>query len=122
MKRYVALCVLFLALGDLPVSAILDTNENGFSDFWEMPYNDGNLLSTSLDPLDDPDFDGWTNEQEATAGTDPLDPNPPDGFFRPEIVHIAAVAGDPGTPEAVSVSCEVSTPSSHLPAHQQNPE
>jgi hypothetical protein len=104
MKRILPLCVLLVALGYLPVSAILDTNGNGFSDLWEMTYNDGNLYSTSLDPLDDPDFDGWTNEQEAAAGTNPLDPNPPDGFLRPEIVHIPAVAGDPGTPEVVTVS------------------
>jgi hypothetical protein len=110
MKRILPLCVMLLALGYLPVSAILDTNGNGFSDLWEMTYNDGNLFSTSIDPLDDPDFDGWTNEQEAAAGTNPFDPNPPDGIIRPDIVRTPAVMGVENgqpiiiTPEAVTVS------------------
>lgn len=59
--------------------AIVDTNENGLSDLWEKHVNNGNLLP-NLDPQADPDGDGWTNQQEASAGTHLLDSNPPDGI------------------------------------------
>ena len=91
--------------------AIIDQNTNGTSDLWEKQYNSGELL-TDFDPQADPDGDGWTNAQEAAAGTNPLNPNPPDGLIRPEIVHVAAVLGAPDengtpaviTPEAVTVT------------------
>jgi hypothetical protein len=104
MKRILPLYSLLFALCLAPATAILDTNNNGVSDIWERANNDGDLFDESFNPQADPDFDGWTNEQEDAAGTDPLDPNPPDGFLHPEIVHIPAVSGDPGTPEAVTVS------------------
>jgi hypothetical protein len=71
--------------------AILDTNNNGVSDFWEREFNNGNLFDEFFDPQADYDSDGWTNEQEAAAGTNPFDPNPPDGMIRPDIAHIPAV-------------------------------
>jgi hypothetical protein len=63
--------------------AILDTNNNGVSDFWERQYNDGELFPASFEPQADPDKDGWSNELEAAAGTDSDDPNPPNGLIRP---------------------------------------
>ncbi len=91
--------------------AIIDQNTNGASDLWEKQYNNGGLL-TDLDLQADPDGDGWTNVQEAAAGTNPFDPNPPDGLIRPDIVHLPAVLGAPDengtpaviTPEAVTVT------------------
>ncbi len=80
----VFLCVVLTASDAL---AIVDTNENGVSDPWEERYNSGNLY-TVFDPQDDPDGDGWTNAVEATAGTDPLDPNPPAGIIVPEIKRL----------------------------------
>lgn len=111
MKRLflTAVCGLFLA----PASfAIVDTNNNGVSDFWERAQNNGELFPATFDPQADSDSDGWTNAQEAAAGTDPFDPNPPDGLIRPEITHIPAVLGGPdengipvlGSPEAVTVT------------------
>jgi len=61
------------------------------SDLWERANNAGELfLSTDFPygPLDDPDGDGWTNAEEAAAGTNPFDPNPPDGLIQPQTVHI----------------------------------
>jgi uncharacterized protein (DUF1800 family) len=48
----------------------LDLNHNGMSDVWEMIFK-----ATGLDPNGDADGDGWTNAQEAAAGTNPFDPN-----------------------------------------------
>jgi len=90
--------------------AILDTNNNGLSDFWEKQNNSNNLFGPSFDPQADPDSDGWTNTQEAAAGTNPFDANPPDGLIQPIISHIPAVMGEDNgtpvliTPQAVTVS------------------
>ena len=90
--------------------AILDTNNNGFSDLWERDFNNGSLFDQSFDPHSDDDSDGWTNAQEAGAGTSPFDPNPPDGIIRPDIVHTPDVMGEENgvpyieTPEAVTVT------------------
>lgn len=90
--------------------AILDTNYNGFSDLWERGFNNGSLFDQSFDPHSDDDSDGWTNAQEAAAGTSPFDPNPPDGIIRPDIVHTPDVMGEENgvpyieTPEAVTVT------------------
>ena len=90
--------------------AILDTNSNGVSDFWEREFNNGNLLDEFFDPQADDDSDGWTNAQEAEAGTNPFDPNPPDGMIRPVTDHVPAVieeengVPDVKTPEAVKVT------------------
>ena len=92
--------------------AIIDTNNNGVSDLWEKSHNSGNLFTTFA-PNADPDSDGWTNAQEATAGTDPFDANAPAGCLRPAINHIPAVylppeeEGGPAvlaTPEAVTLT------------------
>lgn len=107
---------LLTALGTLllapTVSAILDTNNNGLSDRWETTFStDGKLFDGTFNPQADADEDGWTNEQEAAAGTDPFDPNPPGGLVRPETAHIPAVyePDENGvlklkTPEAVTVT------------------
>ena len=90
--------------------AIIDTNENSLSDLWEKQHNNGDLYPSTFDPEADPDQDGWTNAQEAAAGTDPENPNPPDGLVQPEILHTPAVMGEENgqsviiTPEAVTVS------------------
>ena len=75
----------------LTVQAIVDTNDNSLSDLWEKAHNNGNLFPSNFDPLADPDGDGWTNAQEAAAGTDPSDANPPAGHLQPEITYYPAV-------------------------------
>ncbi len=102
MKRLLTLGVLLFALCAFPASAILDTNENGLSDLWEKANNGGNLLPTGFDPQDDADADGWTNEQEAAAGTSPFDANAPDGIVRPQTNHIPEVLGV--SPEVIQVT------------------
>lgn len=90
--------------------AILDTNNNGLSDFSEREYNAGELCSANFDPQADYDADGWTNDREAAAGTDPHDPNPPDGIIRPAIGHVPAVIGEVNgipvvdSPESITVT------------------
>ena len=118
MKRIVPTCAAVFGLGALPSHAIIDTNENGMSDVWERIYNNGELFPTD-DPFDpiygpqaDPDGDGWTNEQEAAAGTDPFDPNAPGGMLQPKITFIPEVRADVDnnktlqviTPDAILVS------------------
>jgi hypothetical protein len=91
MRRMFAIGTLLSVLCVLPASAILDTNSNGQSDLWEMAYNGGELFPSTDFPYglqDDPDADGWTNEQEAAADTNPFDSNPPDGIVSPQTVHI----------------------------------
>ncbi len=83
--------------------AILDTNNNGLSDFWEREYSAGELFPANFDPQADYDADGWTNDREAAAGTDPHDPNPPDGIIRPATEHVPAVISEVnGVPVVVS--------------------
>lgn len=101
--------LLLLAMA-LPSQAILDLNGNGVSDLWEKRYNAGNLYPT-YDPTADPDGDGWANEIEAVAGTDPLKSTSPVGGVRPVITHIPAVytTGTAGelvvvTPEAITLT------------------
>ncbi len=90
--------------------AILDTNNNGVSDFWERDFNNGSLFDEFFDPQGDSDADGWTNAQEAAAGTNPFDPNPPDGLIRPVTEHVPALIEEENgvpvvkTPEAVKVT------------------
>ena len=68
--------------------ALTDTNTNGLSDDWEKAFNGGQLFAAanpSHAPTADPDADGWTNLQEATAGTNPFNALPPAGFLMPMI-------------------------------------
>ncbi len=93
MKQVLAIGSL-LVLSTFSAHAILDTNDNGLSDVWERAYNNGQLFDSSFDPQVDSDSDGWTNELEAIAGTDPFDANSSNGFVRPVISRITAVLGD----------------------------
>ncbi len=89
--------------------AIVDTNENGLSDLWEQAHNNGDLFSETYDPQADPDQDGWTNAQEAAAGTDPDNPNPPDGIIAPDLLHTPAVMGTDGNGQPIIITPEVLT-------------
>ena len=93
MKRLYPLCALLCAT--LPAFAFVDSNNNGLSDLWERTYNNGQLYGSSFDPQADADGDGWTNAQEAAAGTNPFDPNPPEGIVRPQLTNIPAVWSEP---------------------------
>ncbi len=111
MKRFLlsALCSLLPAF---PALAILDTNNNGVSDLWEREHNAGELFLQNFDPQADYDSDGWTNAQEAAAGTDLFEPNPPDGMIQPVTAHVPAVWSEPDennevyqiSPESVTVT------------------
>jgi len=103
-----------LAIGSLFIPtaislAIVDTNENGLSDLWEKAYNNGDLFSETYDPQADPDQDGWTNAEEAAAGTDPADPNPPTGIIAPDLLHTPAVMGTDGNGQPIIITPEVLT-------------
>jgi hypothetical protein len=83
--------ILFLAATLLPMltlHAIVDTNDNGLSDIWEKQFNKNELFSETFDPEADPDSDGWTNAQEAAAGTDPVSTAHPLGHLQPETVQL----------------------------------
>jgi hypothetical protein len=96
----------------LSLQAIVDTNENGLSDLWEKQHNNDELFPETFDPEADPDADGWTNAQEAAAGTDPFSTVNPDGHLQPETTHIPATWGDINndnipdllTPEVIQLS------------------
>ena len=64
-----ALLVLAILNATVPVTA-LDTNSNQQSDIWETEFG-----AVGLPAFGDADHDGWTNTQESTAGTNPLDPH-----------------------------------------------
>jgi hypothetical protein len=65
--------------------AILDTNNNGMSDLWEKQQNNGNLMPATFQAGNDDDQDGWNNLTESVAGTNPFEPNPPNGIV---VTHI----------------------------------
>ena len=91
MNRFVlALVFGILLIASQPTDAIVDRNSNGVSDLWEMTYNEGALMPSNYNLQADPDKDGWNNAQEAAAGTNPNDANPPMGFVSVEITHIPA--------------------------------
>ena len=82
---------LALLLLNAAASAQLDANANGMSDVWERHYNNGSLFDPENPdhaPHADPDGDGWTNLQEAAAGTDPFDPNPPAGLVAAHVTYL----------------------------------
>ncbi len=108
-KRITALVITFLCLLATPSPAIIDTNTNGVSDLWEKQYNNGNFFTGIFDLNADPDFDGWSNETEAAAGTNPFNQDPAGGFIRPEISKIPALYGEENghpvviTPESMTI-------------------
>src|SRR2546423_8753954 len=68
----IGICLLATLLNSalvLPAAASA-TNTNALSAVWEAVYG-----AQGVDPNADPDHDGLSNSQEATAGTDPFDPN-----------------------------------------------
>src|SRR5947207_2868100 len=65
----VALAALLLAIRPVPAQMV-DLNTNGMSDIWELTFN-----ASGFAPNADADADGASNRAEATAGTDPSDPN-----------------------------------------------
>lgn len=87
---------LFMAAGlTMPVSAQLDTNANGMSDVWERHFHNGQLFdpeNPAHHPEADPDADGWSNLQEATAGTDPFSGKPPYGIVPTHMTRLVDVA------------------------------
>ncbi|MCF7731306.1 MAG: LamG domain-containing protein [Akkermansiaceae bacterium] len=88
-----------------PASAIWDTNGNGVSDAWELNTNNGQLLPVYT-PGADPDSDGWTNEDEAAAGTHPGNSVPPAGLLLPEsrLTPETYILHEDGTVETVPES------------------
>ena len=66
------LVVVFLwsLICSISVLRAVDLDADGLSDVWEQNYGAGDLLS-----LMDDDGDGFNNEEEETAGTDPWDAN-----------------------------------------------
>ncbi|MGL4400319.1 MAG: thrombospondin type 3 repeat-containing protein [Luteolibacter sp.] len=96
--------ILFIFLA-ATAHAIIDFNNNGVSDLWEIRYNSGDLFA-NFNPTADPDGDGWSNGVEAISGTDPFDSNPPTGFVRPAITHIPAVYTTDANGELETVSPE----------------
>jgi hypothetical protein len=59
-----------LDVGPAHPQPMIDMNHNGMSDIWEWKYG-----AYGIDPDLDPDGDGFSNLQEATAGTNPFDSN-----------------------------------------------
>jgi hypothetical protein len=97
-------------LMSLSAIAIIDTNQNGLSDLWEKQFNSEQLFPSTYDPHADADADGWTNLQEANAGTNPTDTNAPNGIILPAITYHAAVHGsldENGVP--ILISAETAT-------------
>lgn len=85
--RTLALCIICaLAFSINSIAhAILDTNINGMSDLWEKQQNNGNLMPATFQAENDDDQDGWNNATESVAGTNPFEPNPPNGIV---VIHI----------------------------------
>jgi hypothetical protein len=93
-------CALFLVA---PCAhALIDSNSNGLSDLWEKAFNGDQLFSAANPdhaPAADPDNDGWSNIQEATAGTNPFDAKSPEGIISPLVAHTPAIR-EPAPPGA----------------------
>jgi len=67
-SRPAAVFLLALALAAPLRAQMLDLNANGMSDVWEWLYN-----ANGVNPNTDSDDDGFSNLQEARAGTNPFD-------------------------------------------------
>jgi len=97
VKTARALCLILVSylwiLVSQPSHAIIDTNSNTLSDLWEKSFNNNQLFPNTANylPQADPDKDTWTNAQEAEAGTNPFNSNPPLGLVRLKITTIPAV-------------------------------
>ena len=77
-----AVGLMFLATA-AAASAMVDLNGNGLSDVWEQMYG-----ASGLAPGGDADNDGFSNLQEAVAGTNPFDSK-----SYPRIASITVVSG-----------------------------
>jgi len=111
LRKFLKVLVLGLGLTlAQPTQGELDQNGNGISDFWEKKVTGGDLLDF-IDPAEDEDGDGESYLLESIAGTDPFNGEPPEGFFRADVLHIPATymtpqgGGDPVilNPEAFTV-------------------
>ena len=67
-----------------------DADGDGMSDVWEgqhgFPITSGSVPAHQA-PAADPDRDGWTNLEEAEAGTDPNAADAPSGMLLPTILR-----------------------------------
>ncbi len=88
---------LFSTLLALPAHALIDTDTDGFSDVWEGRYGFtiGATPPANQSPTADPDGDGWTNAQEALAGTDPVSAASPNGILAPAVAYTKAIVEPP---------------------------
>jgi uncharacterized protein (DUF1800 family) len=67
---HLALAVILLLLARSGSAQMIDLNNNGLSDIWEWTYN-----AYGINPAADNDGDGFSNLQEAIAGTNPFNSN-----------------------------------------------
>ena len=86
----IVICVWLGANG--VTSAMVDLNGNGMSDVWELMYG-----ASGTDPNADADGDGFSNFQEAVAGTDPFNSN--------SYPHISFILLNTPTNFSVTVPC-----------------
>jgi len=66
----VAMLVLLATASSLRAQIMIDLNDNGMDDIWELIYG-----ASALDPNVDTDGDGVINRLESIAGTNPFDSN-----------------------------------------------
>ncbi|MDA1005347.1 MAG: hypothetical protein O3A87_02540 [Verrucomicrobia bacterium] len=94
LTRSLATAALAVVLAG-PLHAIQDSNSNGLSDVWEKFYNNDNLFPAASPYLaaEDPDGDGWSNADEAVAGTNPFSSALPEGWVRKAIQSHPEVNG-----------------------------